>query len=164
MPKATNDKDSDNWSKISVLKQGKEIVSRNFEEFFLLDNQVQLVEGYFVYSLPCLRNEFINNGKKLAVLRADGDMYESSMDILYNLYDFVSIGGFVIIDGNGIPEFKKAVDEFRKKYDIFEPIVLLIGQKMRMYWRVERKVKIDYKWYQDFVKTRDLDKSKIKCF
>ena len=85
MPKATNDKDSDNWSKISVLIQGKEIVSRNFEEFFLLDNQVHLVEGYFVYSLPSLPNEFMNNGKKLAVLRADGDMYEISMDILYNL-------------------------------------------------------------------------------
>ena len=142
MPKATNDKDSDNWSKISVLKQGKEIVSRNFEEFFLLDNQVHFVEGYFVYSLPCLRNEFINNGKKLAVLRADGDMYESSMDIFYNLYDFVSIGGFVIIDGNGIPECKKAVDEFRKKFDILEPKVVLGGQKIRIYWRVERKIKI----------------------
>ena len=161
LPKATNDKDSDNWSKLNVLKQGKEIVSRNFEEFFLLDNQVHLVEGYFVYSLPCLRNEFINNGRKLAVLRADGDMYESTMDILYNLYEFVSVGGFVIIDDYGIRECKKAVNEFRKKYDIFEPIVYLVGQKMRMYWRVERKVKIDYKWYQDFVKTRDLDKSKL---
>ena len=81
-----------------------------------------------------------------------------------SLYEFVSLGGFVIIDDYGIRECKKAVNEFRKKYDIFEPIVYLVGQKMRMYWRVERKVKIDYKWYQDFVKTRDLDKSKIKCF
>ena len=164
LPKATNAKDADWWSKLSKLKQGKEIVSRNFEEFFLLDNQVHLVEGYFVYSLPCLRNEFINNGKKLAVLRADGDMYESSMDILYNLYEFVSVGGFVIIDDYGIRECKQAVDEFRKKFDILEPIVFLVGQEMRMYWRVERKIKIDYKWYQDFVKARDLDDSKLTCF
>ena len=170
LPKATQGKDSDTWSKLDALSISKEIVSRNFEEFFLLDNQVHFVEGYFVYSLPCLRNEFINNGRKLAVLRADGDMYESSMDILYNLYEFVSIGGFVIIDDYGIPACKKAVDEFRKKFDIFEPIVEMTkswttrrGQKMRMYWRVERKRTIDYKWYKDFLKTRDLDDSKTTC-
>ena len=31
LPKATNDKDSDPWSKMSVLKRSKEIISRNFE-------------------------------------------------------------------------------------------------------------------------------------
>jgi hypothetical protein len=27
-----------------------------------------------------------------------GDMYESTVDVLYNLYDKLSIGGFVIMD------------------------------------------------------------------
>ena len=161
LPKATQDKDSDTWSKIKLLTISKEIVIHNFEEFFLLDNQVHFVEGYFVYSLPCLRNEFVNNRQKLAVLRADGDMYESTMDILYNLYEFVSIGGFIIIDDYTIPECQMAVDEFRKKFGILEPIVKIT--EMKRYWRVERKIHIDYQWYKDFVKTRALDDSKRRC-
>lgn len=32
------------------------------------------------------------------VLRLDGDMFESCLDILTNLYDKLTIGGFVLID------------------------------------------------------------------
>jgi len=30
--------------------------------------------------------------------RLDGDMYESTVDVLYNLYDKLSIGGYVIMN------------------------------------------------------------------
>mgnify|MGYP002378390073 CR=1 FL=1 len=37
-------------------------------------------KGYFVDSLPCC------NVSQLAILRMDGDMYELTMDQLFNLY------------------------------------------------------------------------------
>jgi hypothetical protein len=40
----------------------------------------------------------------IAVLRLDGDMYESTMDALGSLYSKVSPGGFVTVDDYGIPE------------------------------------------------------------
>ena len=44
--------------------------------------------------MPVLRRSI----EALAVLRLDGDMFESCLDILTNLYDKLSIGGYVIID------------------------------------------------------------------
>ena len=38
------------------------------------------------------------NIERLAVLRLDGDMYESTIDALEALYPKVSPGGFVIVD------------------------------------------------------------------
>ncbi len=37
----------------------------------------------------------------LAVMRLDGDYYESTMDALTGLYDRLSPGGYVIIDDYG---------------------------------------------------------------
>ena len=100
--------------------------------------------------------------KKFAVLRADGDMYEGILDILYNIYEFVSIRDFVIIDEYGVRECKNTQDEFRKKFDIFEPVV--DSSKTRMFWMdIERKIEIDSQWYKDCVKTRNLDESKTTC-
>ena len=50
----------------------------------------QLCQGFFADSLPRARAEI----GAIAVLRIDGDMYESYMDILYNLYEFVPVGGY----------------------------------------------------------------------
>jgi len=42
----------------------------------------------------------------------DGDMFESTMDILYNLFDLVPVGGCIIIDDFEIREAKEAVATF----------------------------------------------------
>ena len=60
----------------------------------------------------------------IAVLRLDGDWYESTRLCLEFLYPAISAGGFIIIDdyfcwrGCAL-----AVDEFREKYKIVEPVV-----------------------------------------
>ena len=62
--------------------------------------------------------------EKLAVMRLDGDMYESTMDALINLYPKLSIGGYAIIDDyNDIAACRKAVDDYRAAYKITEPLV-----------------------------------------
>ena len=82
-------------------------VRDNFARFGLLDDQVQFVEGWFSETLPTAPIETI------AVLRLDGDYYESTMDALTSLYPKVSPGGFVIIDDYALASCRLAVDEFR---------------------------------------------------
>jgi O-methyltransferase len=68
------------------------------------------------------------------VLRLDGDLYESTMDALVPLYDKVSPGGFVIVDDYGAWEpCRKAVDEFRHRHDITDPIIEV--DWTGVYWR-----------------------------
>jgi O-methyltransferase len=61
---------------------------------------------------------------KLAILRLDGDMYESTMVALRYLYPKLSLGGFAIVDdyGNDRLSCKKAVDDFRALHGITEEI------------------------------------------
>jgi hypothetical protein len=88
-----------------VLAVSQEQVWQNFSRFGLEQN-VQLFKGWFSDTLKKLPT------KSIAILRADGDMFESTMDIL-GLYDRVTPGGFVIIDDyNAISACKQAVDGF----------------------------------------------------
>jgi O-methyltransferase len=51
----------------------------------------------------------------LAVLRLDGDLYESTIDVLRPMYPKVSPGGFVVVDDYfSWPGCRKAVDEYRE--------------------------------------------------
>jgi hypothetical protein len=51
--------------------------------------------------------------KQIAVLRLDGDMYESTIDPLIYLYDRIPVGGWVIIDDyHVVPASKRAVHDF----------------------------------------------------
>ena len=38
------------------------------------------------------------------MLYGDGDMFESFYDILYNLYEFVPVGGWFVCDDCWLPE------------------------------------------------------------
>ena len=58
------------------------------------------------------------------MLRVDGDLYESTMDALVNLYPKLSSGGYIIVDDySAIPPCAKAVEDYRKKHGITEPII-----------------------------------------
>ena len=89
---------------------------------------MKFLKGWFKDTLPSAPFE------KLAVLRLDGDMYESTMDVIRNLYDKVSHGGFIIVDDYHIwPTCKRAIDEFRVQREIREPILEIDGSGV--YWR-----------------------------
>lgn len=72
--------------------------------------------------------------EKLAIIRLDGDLYESTWDALTNLYPKLSIGGYVIIDDWNIPCCVKAVYDFRKKFNIVDPIIY-ISDGMGAFWK-----------------------------
>jgi O-methyltransferase len=61
--------------------------------------------------------------ERLAVVRLDGDMYESTMDGLKYLYPKLSVGGYLIVDDYGcIPACKEAVHDYRQAYGITDEI------------------------------------------
>ncbi|MGP0068511.1 MAG: TylF/MycF family methyltransferase [Isosphaeraceae bacterium] len=85
-----------------------EQVQDNFRRYGLLDDQVRFLEGWFRETLPSAPIE------RLAVLRLDGDMYQSTIEALESLYDKVSVGGYVIVDDYGnVAGCRQAVHDFR---------------------------------------------------
>ncbi len=96
-------------------------VKDNFARFDLLDDQVEFVEGWFRDTLPALR------GRTWAIVRLDGDLYESTMDALVNLYDDLSVGGWVIVDDYEIEACRKAVTDFRASRDVTDQIQPIDG-------------------------------------
>jgi len=111
------------------LSVSLEQVKRNFEKYDLLDDQVKFLKGWFKDTLP---NAPI---QKLAILRLDGDMYESTMDALLALYDKVSVGGYVIIDDYNVVEgCKSAVNDFLSERNLNPIFVEIDG--VGVYWKV----------------------------
>jgi macrocin-O-methyltransferase TylF-like protien len=103
-------------------------VKSNFARYGLLDDQVVFVKGWFRETLP---NAPVG---RLAVLRLDGDMYESTMDALTYLYEKVSPGGFVIVDDyEDQPTAGQAVNDFRATRAISEAMVDI--DDGAVYWR-----------------------------
>lgn len=109
------------------LKVSLENVQNNFRKYDLLDEQVQFLKGGFKDTLP------VAPIKKLAILRLDGDLYESTMDGLNNLYDKVSNGGFIIVDDYALPTCKAAIHDFRQQRNIKEPLIPI--DNISVYWR-----------------------------
>ena len=117
--------------KYKNLAVSLELVQQNFEKYGLLDEQVCFLIGWFKETLPNAPIE------KLAVLRLDGDLYESTMDALKSLYHKLSTGGFLIVDDYGAVEScKAAVNDFRKERSIREEIIPI--DWVGVYWQKAR--------------------------
>ena len=66
--------------------------------------------------------------KKIAVLRLDGDMYESTITVLDALYDKVTSGGWVIVDDyDWVPACKQAVTHFLGRRKLTPEILPIDG-------------------------------------
>jgi O-methyltransferase len=134
LPKPTNRIDKSdpvgNHYRDSELAVSLEQVKANFSAYGLLDDQVHFLKGWFRDTLPGAPLG------KLALMRLDGDLYESTMDALVNLYPKLSIGGYAIVDDyNNIPACKKAVGDYREKFGIHENIINV--DWTAAYWRRE---------------------------
>ncbi len=106
-------------------------VRENFRRYRLLDDQVVFLEGWFRDTLPTAPIG------RLAVLRMDGDLYESTMDALTALYDKVVPGGIVIVDDYGILEScRSAVEDFRRERGIVETIYSI--DDSGVHWQKQR--------------------------
>ncbi|HLG35813.1 MAG TPA: TylF/MycF/NovP-related O-methyltransferase [Bacteroidia bacterium] len=113
---------------IKILRVSSGEVKNNFKKYGLLDEQVIFLEGWFKDTLPKAPI------KKLALLRLDGDLYESTIQALQILYPKLSVGGYVIIDDfNAFANCRHAVIDYRKDNNIFENIIEI--DREAVYWR-----------------------------
>lgn len=100
-----------------LLRVSQAEVRDSFDRYGLLDERVRFIEGWFKDTLPSAPVE------QIAVLRLDGDMYESTWQALEALYPKVSPGGFVVIDDYGaIAACKAAIHDFRDARAITAPM------------------------------------------
>lgn len=105
------------FNRYEVLAVGLDDVRANFERYDLLDDQVVFLKGWFSETLPTVKEN------TWSVLRLDGDLYESTMDALTNLYPNLSPGGWIIVDDYEIEACRKAVHDYRDDNGIDEEIV-----------------------------------------
>jgi len=89
------------------LAVSEDKVRSNFEKFGLFDEQVILLKGWFKNTMPLVPSD------QIAILRLDGDLYESTILPLTHLYDKVPAGGWIIVDDyECVPACKLAVQDF----------------------------------------------------
>jgi O-methyltransferase len=109
----------------------QEEVAGHFAQYGLLDERVKFLKGWFKDTLPVAPIE------RLALLRIDGDMYESTMDALRPLYPKLSPGGYVIVDDYGaVPGCKAAVDDYRREHNIHAGMTFVEDNQMScIFWQ-----------------------------
>jgi O-methyltransferase len=111
-----------------ILAVSENGVKANFQRYGLLDDKVRFVPGWFKDTLHDAPIE------RIALLRLDGDLYESTIQALDGLYSRLSPGGFCIIDDyHAIDGCRQAVTDYRAKHGLSEEIVEIDGTGV--FWR-----------------------------
>jgi hypothetical protein len=107
---------------------GLDDVKSHFARYGLLDDQVLFLKGFFSNTLPTAPVE------RAAVIRLDGDLYESTMDVLNSLYDKLSPGGYCIVDDyNSFDDCSRAVDVYRAEHNITDELRPI--DNLSVYWQ-----------------------------
>jgi O-methyltransferase len=113
----------DQLHRFPQLAVSLEEVTDNFRRVGLLSDQVRLVKGWFADTVPAAPIE------RIAVLRLDGDLYESTIQVLEGFYPRLAPGGFCIIDDYGaMLSCRAAVEDFRRDRGVGEPLVNIDGK------------------------------------
>jgi O-methyltransferase len=105
-----------------ILGVSEADVRANFNRYGLLDDRVRFLPGWFKDTLPEAPID------RIAVLRLDGDLYESTIQALDALYPRLSTGGFCIVDDyRAIKACEQAVTDYRRDHGIVADIVEIDG-------------------------------------
>jgi O-methyltransferase len=115
------------WTNHDYLAVPLETVQGNFKRYGFLDDRVRFLKGWFKDTLPTAP---LTN---LALVRLDGDMYESTIQALDALYPKLSPGGYLIIDDYALPGCRAAVNDYRATHGIKEEVLMI--DWTGAYWR-----------------------------
>jgi O-methyltransferase len=108
-------------------------VQENMKKWQVDAANISYHKGWFQHTLPGLKLA------PIAFLRLDGDLYESTMCCLDNLYDQVAPGGYVWLDEWGMPEGiggKQAIKDFFHKRGVQFPTFEGVTDTGAGYWKV----------------------------
>jgi O-methyltransferase/macrocin O-methyltransferase/8-demethyl-8-(2,3-dimethoxy-alpha-L-rhamnosyl)tetracenomycin-C 4'-O-methyltransferase len=96
------------------LSVSEERVRRAFDTYGVGLEGVRFFKGLFRDTLRPFREARLASGRKsIAVLRIDGNFYDSYQDAFYALYDLVPVGGVVIMDDYTHPTCQAAWADFQ---------------------------------------------------
>jgi O-methyltransferase len=113
-----------------VLAVSEAEVRANFERYGLLDERVRFLPGWFKDTLADAPID------RIALLRLDGDLYESTIQALDALYPRLSPGAFCIIDDyHAIDACRQAVTDYRETHQVTAEITDIDGSGV--FWRHE---------------------------
>jgi O-methyltransferase len=108
--------DVEDLSAIDYLAVSEADVRANFARLGL-EHGLRFVPGFFEQTMPTL------TGGSWSLVRLDGDSYAATMVTLEALYPGLAEGGYVIVDDFGaLAECRQAVEEFRARHGIDDPI------------------------------------------
>jgi len=128
LPKPTMAQDADDLlHTMGEFAVTEETVRANFVRYGLLDDKVRFLHGWFKETLPSAPIV------QLALIRLDGDLYESTIDAISNLYDRLAVGGYVIIDDYHLESCRSAITDYRRVRRITDPIKWIDWGSV--YWR-----------------------------
>lgn len=119
LPKSTYKQDLNldlSKDKFPQLAISVETVKDNFKKYHLLNDNIYFLKGWFKDTLPK-----IHKNLKLSLLRLDGDLFESTLDVLESMYDQVVPGGIIIVDDFGIRNCREAVFHFFESRKLEQP-------------------------------------------
>lgn len=90
-------------------RSGRKVFAGNLGAFNIRESELTVLEGWFKDTLPGIQ-------ESISLLRMDGYYYSSTMTTLDILYEKVSPGGVILIDGYSLREgCRKAVLDFLDK-------------------------------------------------
>ena len=115
------------WGGLRSLLADLNNVRSAFERFDLFDKRVRFLQGSYGGTLASAPIE------KVALLRIGSSAREQADEILERLYDKVTVGGIVVVDGYDDPACRRRVDAFREKRGIADQLVR--GDHWGAHWR-----------------------------
>lgn len=130
----------------NFLSVSEDSVRKAFELYAVSTDGVDFYKGLFKDTLSVFRKDRISGGSKpIAVLRIDGNFYDSYQDCLYNLYDFVPVGGIIIFDDFTHSAPNQAWQDFQADQGFKETVTRMEDPDMHAGWVIKTvKVKINF--------------------
>ena len=99
-----------------------------------------------------------DKGNKIAVLRVDGNFYDSYQDAMYYLYESVSLGGYVIYDDVfSHNEVMRFWEEFKSEQKLEEELIRI--DSFSAWFRKSKNVKLDWSLFRA---PQDINRNKYR--
>jgi len=123
----------------TFLEVSEELVRSHFDQLDLGGPHVHFVKGLFMDTVPAWKEKNI----QIAVLRVDGNFYDSYQDAMYYFYEKVPIGGVVIFDDvMSHPAVARFWEDFKAEQGLSEELVRIDNHSA--WFRKTKAVVIDW--------------------
>jgi hypothetical protein len=127
---------------VDYLAVSEDQVRHNFEKYNLKEG-VFFHKGLFKDTVPNFSKNFTGH---IAVLRVDGNFYDSYQDAMYYLYDKVPVGGYVIFDDvMSHPPVKAFWEDFKREQNVPEELTPIDDHSA--YFKKTKESHMDFKFF-----------------